>query len=116
MDAKSEGFDFWLDVLDPALNHPGLAALTQPQRALATAVIIEMGLLNCSHVIALMTQFTKGSEWVPYEYGRVKNVPAVSIQVACWRHPLKPHSALAEYLLLGPIHDSEAIIGAWLAA
>jgi hypothetical protein len=85
-------------------------------RALATAAIIEMGLLNCSHVIALITPATKGSEWVPYEYGRVKDVPPVSIQAACWRHPLKPHSMLADYLLLGPIHDSEGAIRAWLAS
>jgi len=114
--AKSEGFDFWLDVLDPALNHPRLAALNQAQRALATAAIIEMGLLNCSHVIALITQLTKGSDWVPYEYGRVKDVPPVSVQAACWRHPQMTHSSLAEYLLLGPIHDSETAIRAWVVS
>jgi hypothetical protein len=41
-----------------------------------------MGLLNCSHLTALITRFTKGSERVLYEYGRVKDVQPVSIQAA----------------------------------
>jgi hypothetical protein len=112
--AKQKGFDFWLDVMDPKLNHPSVRGLPPPQRAIATASIIEMGLLNCSHIIALITPNTKGSEWVPYEYGRVKDVPPTSIQAACWRHPDHPMAALPEYLLLGVVNHSEAQIESWL--
>ena len=39
---------FWLDILDPTLR----GTLLNP---IQTACVIEMGLLNCSHIIALIT-------------------------------------------------------------
>src|SRR5882672_2540578 len=73
--AQRHGFYFWLDILDPTLAVAG--AQTDPR---TIAIIIEMALLNCSHVIAVMTPNTKGSTWVPYEYGRVKKLAPVSSQ------------------------------------
>ncbi len=79
------------------------------QKTLLTACIIEMGIINSTHVLAVMTQDTKGGEWVPYEYGRVRKVG----NTACWHHP--SHSfALPDYMLLGEITDSELEIETWL--
>lgn len=113
--ACQEGWDYWLDVLDPSLNQLNSfgAKLTLEQKALATAAIIEMALLNSSHVLAVMTINTIGSTWVPYEYGRVKAPVLVSPQAACWVDGLAP-SSLPEYLLLGPILDARSELVAWL--
>lgn len=78
------GFDYWLDVLDPTLTAGSSAISTSEKAAAATAAVIEMALLNSSHVLAVITPNTKGSQWVPYEYGRVKAPQAVSLQAACW--------------------------------
>lgn len=68
-----------------------------------------MGLANSTHVMAVMTQYTKGSEWVPYEYGRVRQ-PG---NTACWQHP---HHAftLPDYMLLGETTQYESDINQWL--
>lgn len=115
--ACQEGFEYWLDVLDP-----NLAAVTgavsgsqaSQRSSQAVAAIIEMALLNSTHVVAVITQNTKGSMWVPYEYGRVKDPKAlVALQAACWVDSTAAHS-LPEYLHLGPIHRSESDIRIWL--
>jgi hypothetical protein len=119
--AHQVGFEFWLDVFDPSL----LALqrvhnlLTPQQQSFATAAIIEMALLNCSHVIALITpdlfpQASQGSMWVPYEYGRVKDAPPQTIQAGCWRHPQVQAAGFPEYLYLGEITTSETQITGWL--
>jgi len=70
---RRRGFDAWLDVEDPTLSQ-----LSGPQHVrnlvtfLVTAVIIEIALINSTHVLALFTTNTKGTMWVPYEYGRIK--------------------------------------------
>jgi hypothetical protein len=109
--ACNEGFEFWLDVLDP--NLPGVGQNT-PQSALATASIIEMALLNSTHLIAVMTVNTKGSQWVPYEYGRVKLPQVRSLQASCWADRTLPSSGLPEYLHLGAVLRSETEIRDWL--
>ncbi len=106
--AQQHGFYFWLDILDPALAIAG-GGQSDP---LAIAIIIEMALLNCSHVIAVMTPNTKDSTWVPYEYGRVKKLTPVTSQASAWVFPgMMP---LPEYLYLGPRHRTEGEIAAWL--
>lgn len=109
--ACQEGFDYWLDVVDPNLS--GVAA-TPDAEAKAIAAAIEMGLLNSSHVLAVMTTNTQASQWVPYEYGRVKAPTVVSPQAACWVAP--GLTKLPEYLHLGPILNSESDIKIWLKA
>jgi hypothetical protein len=75
-----------LDILDPKLKNMKQLNLSPQDEAIAIASIIEMGLLNCLHVVATMTPQTRGSLWIPYEYGRVKDVPPVSIQAPSWSH------------------------------
>ena len=70
---RARGVFAWLDVEDPTLSQ-----LSGPQHLhgavtfLFTALIIEMALINSTHVLALFTNNTKGTMWVPYEYGRIK--------------------------------------------
>ena len=113
--ACQEGFDYWLDVVDPNLSGvTGVTISSEEQKAAAVAAIIEMALLNSTHVVAVMTANTRGSEWVPYEYGRVKapQLP-ISLQAACWADP-RIGWDLPGYLYLGEIHRSESDVRQWL--
>jgi hypothetical protein len=108
--ANDNGFEFWLDVLDPALAAiPALTHLPPKQIALFTACIIEMGLINSTHVLAVMTENTKGGDWVPYEYGRVRRVG----NTGCWKNPCHNFN-LPDYMELGEITKSEVEITKWL--
>lgn len=116
--ACQEGFDYWLDVLDPGLGGlPGSLRAQSPtpqQSAAAIAAVIEMALLNSTHVVAVMTPNTKGSQWVPYEYGRVKEPAPLTLQAACWVAGSLTASALPEYLYLGVITRTESELRSWL--
>ena len=119
-----EGFDYWIDVidLDPQRNQQVVQLektlgreLTGFEKAVLTAAIIEMALLNCTHVLAVMTNNTAGSQWVPYEYGRVKDTTLSPPQAACWHdHTTLPRSDLSEYLHLAEVLDNERGIRSWL--
>jgi hypothetical protein len=88
--AQDQGWGYWLDIVDLRPASQQLAALTawlgRPptplELSIFTAALIEMGLLNCTHVIAALTGNTKGSQWVPYEYGRLKTATLVATM---WR-------------------------------
>ena len=112
--ACMQSFDYWLDVFDPNLD----AAMNAPSpiRSLAIAIAIEIGLLNSTHVIAVMTKDTPGSQWVPYEYGRVKEPTPVTLQAASWIASTFPHTKFPEYLLLGPVLTTSQDLDAWLAS
>ena len=120
----SKGFDFWIDVidLDPATNAQIKrleASIGRPlnlsEKAILIAAIIEMALLNCTHVIAVMTGATAGSQWVPYEYGRVKEARVRSSRVACWWDSTSLRLGdLPEYLHLSQMNKNEAEVLHWL--
>jgi hypothetical protein len=116
--AAQEGWDYWVDVLDPNLaalrRKQNVQSLTPAQVTLATAAIVEFALLNCSHLIAVMTEQTRGSMWVPYEYGRVKEPAPFTMQVSCWRHPDLKADDCPEYLVLGKTLLNEEQIRGWL--
>jgi hypothetical protein len=112
--ATQQGFRFWLDVLNPVLRSLPHQNLSPQQQALVTAIVIEMGLLNSSHVLALVTPNTPGSLWVPYEYGRVKANGLYSIQAGCWNHKDTLPQGKAEYLELGANTFNEGDINKWL--
>lgn len=97
----SPNYDVWLDVWDPALDQ--LASKSQRIRALLTALIIEMGLINSVAVIVLMTDDSYGSNWIPYEFGRVKTGgPFAREASACTRDLGK---SLHDYMTLAPRID-----------
>ena len=95
---NSDRFEVWLDVWDPTLNQ--LSHCKNLNAAILTALIIEMGLINSCAVIALITEESSGSGWIPYEFGRVKKSgPFAQEASACLRDPSAP---LLEYMALGP--------------
>jgi hypothetical protein len=122
--AWEEGFDYWLDIIDlaPALDKQIEAIeqrhgypITEFQRSVLTAAIIEMALLNCTHVLATMTGKTRGSMWVPYEYGRVKEEIPICLKASCWWDSTSPCKIeLPEYLHLGAVHGIEDDIRTWM--
>jgi len=115
--ASSAGFEFWLDVLDPNLAALERFAgyLTPELIAVATAAIIEMALLNSTHVLAVLSQATAKSRWVPYEYGRAKDSTVVSHRASSWLLPGVSSSDVAEYVHLGEKFSYDSQVQAWLA-
>lgn len=113
--AESRGFAYWVDVLDPSL-----AELARYQtrginfHPLLTACIIEMALINCTHILACITPKTYGTMWVPYEYGRLTNIPGTFDKASAWLHPAISRFPIPEYLLFGQITHTELEITNWL--
>jgi len=82
--ATEVGFDYWLDVHDPVLAFANRSTLPTQIKAVLIAAIIEMGLLNSTHIVALQTANSRHSRWVPYEFGRAKQRLLVSRNAASW--------------------------------
>jgi hypothetical protein len=114
--AQANGFQVWLDVLEPELNLPVGQPSTPEGASWVIATLIETALLNSTHVLAVMTPETDGSRWVPYEYGRVKDSSPNSLNAACWIDSRVHKKDLAEYLLLSPMTHTDAQIEQWLRA
>jgi len=124
--STSAGLEYWLDVHDPVLRW-ATATLppTDPRYAAAIAAIIEMALLNCTHVIALHTPPNPlpgnprpswiPSQWIPYEIGRAKSRKVFSDQMSGWFHPqVRPPGLRGEYVLLADRRLSDADVETWL--
>jgi hypothetical protein len=114
--ATQEGFGYWLDVHDPNLSFVSGSPIPAPIKDILTAAIIEMGLLNSSHVIAGMTPNTAGSKWIPYEFGRAKYRRLHSPYSASWLYPGMVESDFGEYIYLAEITRAEVDIRGWLNA
>jgi hypothetical protein len=113
--ATKHGFAYWLDVLDPDLNKlPAIKNFTN-LLPLLTACIIEMALINCTHVLACLTPNSRGTLWIPYEYGRITELPGLSTNACGWLHPDLPAGECPDYMLLGRITETEKEIETWLA-
>lgn len=111
--AREHGFDIWLDVLDPLLPQEWVDGPDRKnEEAASAAAIIEIALLNCTHVLAIYTRHAGSSRWVPYEYGRVKDERVFSSQASA-RTDL-PDASLPEYLFLGSILRSDESFRGWL--
>lgn len=118
--AQKVGFQYWLDVLDPDLLSIAATATPTPQQSLRLAVLIEVALVNSTHILALMTANTKGSMWVPYEYGRAKDSSPNSLSAAYWidagleQQLQRTGEQLPEYLLLSLRTERDVDIERWL--
>ena len=113
--AAQNGFAYWVDVLDPDLQSLGTGTIPERLRPFVIACIIEMALINCTHVIACMTPNSRGTLWIPYEYGRIKDLPGLSINTCAWLDPNLLAVDFPEYLLLGEIAKNEMEIESWLS-
>ncbi|WP_082505269.1 toll/interleukin-1 receptor domain-containing protein [Deinococcus sp. Leaf326] len=78
-----------VDVYMEAFN-PTLASSGNPQ---AVVDVIDFGLNACTHLIAIISDNTRGSWWVPYEIGIARNRP-----VPCAVMPLTNVLDLPEYM------------------
>lgn len=112
--AQKNKFSYWLDVLDPSLQHLQRTGVSERLHPLVIACIIEMALINCTHVIACMTPQSRGSLWLPYEYGRITELPGSSKKAAAWLHPNLARKDFPEYMLLGEFFRKEDEIERWL--
>jgi hypothetical protein len=74
--AQEHQYEYWLDIHDPSLGvlNRYNGAFPATLRSVLIAATIEIGLLNCTNVIALWSSKASGSEWIPYEYGRAKKL------------------------------------------
>jgi hypothetical protein len=123
--AHVAGFDYWLDVIDLKNDKPPfvknlearlLRPLTDVELGFLTAAIIEMALLNCTHVVAAMTNNTAGSQWVSYEYGRIKQrLPSAENASAWLDRATLNRAALPEYMELSPVHERRSDLANWFA-
>lgn len=114
--ADQSGFDYWLDVHDPALRLANSSSLPPPVHSILVAAIIEMALLNATHVVSVQTANAARSRWVPYEFGRGKAHLLVSDQAASWFASGLGPSTSADYLHLGGCLYSEPDVVGWFNA
>jgi len=113
--ANAEKFDYWLDILDPNIAAASLSPnLSAYQQAVLLAAIIEMALLNCTHVLAVMTKNVPGTMWMPYEYGRVKDSELTSVRIAGWFDQSWHLSNVPEYVHLGQKLFDDPAVRKWL--
>lgn len=114
--ATQNGLDYWLDVHDPTLIllQQSLQP-SDPRLPILIAAIIEIGLLNSSHVVAVHTSNSAMSKWIPYEFGRAKARQIRSAQAAGWLEPALQLSACGEYVQLAVVSQGgEGSLTAWL--
>jgi hypothetical protein len=112
--SQKKKFAYWVDVLDPNLQSLEVFNVSERLLPLIMACIIEMALINCTHVIACMTVESRGSLWLPYEYGRVAELPSSTKKATAWLHPNLMQKDFPEYMLLGEAFRLESEIESWL--
>ena len=89
---------------------------SDPAKEILIAAIIEIALLNVTHVLAMHTSFSAGSKWIPYELGRAKTRLVYSDQAAGWYYPSTLSKSRAEYMHLARETTTDAEIQAWLSS
>lgn len=116
--ATTHRFDYWLDLHDPALALANRTiAPTDPRYGIIIAAIVEIGLLNSTHVIAVHTSNSLASKWVPYEFGRAKARRIRSTQAAGWFEPTLTPLSFGEYVQLAAmIHGGEPGLNRWFVS
>jgi hypothetical protein len=114
--ATQSGYDYWLDVHDPKLAAANNAPLSSPAQEILIAAIIEIALLNVTHVVAIHTSRSAGSKWIPYELGRAKARLVYSDQAAGWYYPSTLRQSRVEYMHLVRETTTDAEIQGWLSS
>lgn len=98
--AKAVGLPYWLDIHNPVLIRANRQPFTGPHQGILIGAIIEMALLNCRSVIAVHSNVSATSKWIPYEFGRVKTHVPVSRDAAGYFEPAVRNAVAAEYFEL----------------
>jgi hypothetical protein len=111
--ATEVDFDFWLDVHDPLLMFANRPPLPTQIKSVLIAAIIEMGLLNSTHVVALQTANSRPSRWVPYEFGRAKQRLLTSWNAASWFEKGIAPDPHGDYLSLAFCAPTERYLEHW---
>jgi hypothetical protein len=114
--ATIQDFDYWLDIHDPTLKAFTGQPLPSPVKEIVIASMVEIALLNCTHIVALHTKDSRDSKWIPYELGRAKSREIYSTQVCGWFNPNDNLTASAEYTHLAVRANDEGEINNWLSA
>jgi hypothetical protein len=113
--SRRAGLEYWLDVHDPLLRLAGnMLPPSDPRYHVVVAAIIEMALLNRTHVIAAHTLQSPGSKWIPYELGRAKGRAVISRQAAGWFETGVEPASCGEYVFLADIRRSDPAVEQWL--
>lgn len=110
------GMDYWLDVHDPVLIlFNKIVSPKNPKYAFILAAIVEMALLNTTHVIAVHTPNSQSSKWVPYELGRTKQKNLLGDNAGGWCDPTLPSVSVVEYVVLCKVaKGGESAVDQWL--
>src|SRR5262249_24349779 len=109
------GYDYWLDVHDPTVLAVNRSQLASPAKDVIVAAIVEIALLNATHVIALHTENSAGAKWIPYELGRAKDRLVYSDQAAGWFAQKIKIGSCGEYVHLVKQTRTAAEIHNWLS-
>ncbi len=112
--ATQAGLEYWLDIHDPSLAAANRAGLPSPAKEILIAAIIELGLLNSTHVLALHTANSAGSKWIPYELGRAKQRQLFSSRACGWFDPSATTPVAGEYTFLAARTHSDPEVQHWL--
>jgi hypothetical protein len=99
--ADHRGVNVWPDVHNPTLRWLNANPVGAPVRSLLIAAIVEIALLNSTHVIALHTASSLASRWVPYVLARAKAPGVTSVQAAGWFEDPKKPLRHGDYVQLG---------------
>lgn len=91
--------DVYLEAFDPKLSTSG-----NPNTVVS---VIDFGLNACTHLVAVVSDNTRGSWWVPYEIGVARNRP-----VPCAVLPLSNVKDLPEYMrTVDVVKDTYELVG-----
>lgn len=113
--AYDQGMDYWLDIHDPTLIAANQTISPNDARyPILIAGIIEVALLNSTHVIAVHTNNSMSSKWVPYELGRTRNRNIRSGNAGGWFHPRVRPVQFGDYVQLCLMTQKESVVERWL--
>jgi hypothetical protein len=114
-DATRVGFDYWLDVHDTTLSAINATRLIPgPIKAALITGIIEIALLNSTHLVSLQTVASRTSRWVPYEFGRAKDRRMLSTRTASWFQNGVTLDPAGDYLAFAECAYDKLALRRWL--
>ena len=111
---KFRGLNAGVVADDPALASVQNSTLPSPVAETLVAAAIEVGLVSSTHVIALHTDISHLSKWIPYEFGRAKERGITSTQACSYFDPVAAKPVAGEYTFLAARVFSDTELEAWL--